>query len=329
MLEMRRARWARLDAALCVVSLMMCAGCKAKPTAAGLFPVKLQTDWYPQPEMGGFYEAQREGLYKAQGLDVTIAPGGPFVVAEQQVATGAAQFAMGSSDLVLVDVSRGLPLVAVGATMQQDPQAVMVHAESAVRDFPDLEGHTIAARPGSIWFQYLLKKYALKQVKEIPATYSVANFLQDPNYIQQCFVTSEPYFASKAGAKVRTLLISATGYQPYRVFFTSRDFMSQHPDVVAKFVKASLQGWHDYLQDPSEVDAELATLNPAMSQDQMKFSVETLKSGHFIEGPGTPDSHLGHFTPERWKTTYEQLLGLGVITRSFDPASAYTTQFAP
>ncbi len=327
----RRHGTAFRPATLLVASSLLwtAVACKGRHVTSGLFPIKLQTDWYPQPEMGGFYEAQREGLYRAQGLDVTIAPGGPFVVAEQQVAAGTAQFAMGSSDKVLVDVAAGLPVVAVGATMQQDPQAVMVHADSPVKEFPDLEGHTIAAKPGSIWFQYLLKKYGLKNVKEIPATYSVANFMQDPNYIQQCFVTSEPYFATKAGAKVRTLLISATGYQPYRVFFTSKEFLQQHGDITAKFVTASVQGWHDYLQDPSQVNAELARLNPAMSAEQMAFSVATLKSGHFIDGQGTAESHLGHFTSDRWNATYQQLLGLGVIKQQIDPSSAYTTQLVP
>jgi NitT/TauT family transport system substrate-binding protein len=324
-----RSRVATLAAALSLLSLTATLGCKSKAAANGLFPITLQTDWYPQPEMGGFYEAQLRGLYKAQGLDVTIAPGGPFVVGEQQVATGAAQFAMGSSDLTLVDVSRGLPLVAVAATMQQDPQAVMVHAESPVHDFPDLEGRTIAARPGSTWFQYLLKRYALKNVREIPATYSVANFLEDPNYIQQCFVTSEPYFARKGGARVRTLLISATGYQPYRVFFTSKQFIAEHPEIVQRFVNASIQGWRDYVNDPSQANREISRLNPAMSPEQMQFSIDTLKAGHFIDGDGSSDSHLGHFTAERWNTIYRQLLDLKVIAQPIDPATAYTARFNP
>jgi NitT/TauT family transport system substrate-binding protein len=319
----------RLRVLLCLLPLAACAGCKAKPAASGLFPITLQADWYPQPEIGGFYEAQMQGLYKAQGLDVTIAPGGPLVVGEQLVSTGAAQFAMGSSDLVLVGVSRGLPLVAVAATMQQDPQAILLHADSPVHDFADLDGHTIAARPGSIWFQYIVKRYNLRNIREIPATYSVANFLQNPGYMQQCFVTSEPYFAEKQGAKVRTLLISSTGYQPYRVFFTSQQFLNDHPDIVDKFVKASMEGWRNYLQDPAGVDAEIAHLNPAMSQDEMLFSVETLKSGHFVDGPGTADSHLGHFTAERWTTIYQQLLDLGVVAKPIDPATAYTLRFNP
>jgi NitT/TauT family transport system substrate-binding protein len=314
---------------VCLLSCLLVSGCKAKPAPTGLFPITFQTDWYPQPEMGGFYQAQLQGLYKAAGLDVKIVPGGPFIIADQQVATGAAQFAMSSSDAVLVSVARGLPLVAIAATMQQDPQAIMLHQNSPINSFADLEGHTVAARPGSIWFQYLLKRYDLKNVREIPATYSIANFLQDPNYIQQAFVTSEPYFARHAGADVRTLLINSTGYQPYRVFMTSRTFLADHPEIVEKFVKASIQGWQAYLQDPTLVDAEISRLNPAMNPEQMRFSVDTLKSQHFIDGDGTATSHLGHLSADRWTTLYKQLVDLKVISHSIDPSTAYTLQFNP
>ena len=315
----------RSAASLCLLPLALCGGCKPKPAANGLFPITLQTDWYPQPEMGGFYQAQLQGLYKAVGLDVTIAPGGPYVVGEQQVATGAAQFAMGSSDQVLVAVSRGLPVVAVMATMQQDPQAIMLHKNSPIQSFSDLNGHTIAVKPGSIWFQYLLKRYNLTSVREIPATYSVANFLQDPDYIQQCFVTSEPYFARKSGADIKTMLISDTGYQPYRIVFTSTSFLHDHPELVAKFVRASLRGWRDYLSYPTTANTEISKLNPAMSPDQMQFSTQTLRDQHFITGPDP--GQLGHFTPNRWSTMYQQLVDLKVITNPIDPNTAYSTQF--
>jgi NitT/TauT family transport system substrate-binding protein len=317
-----------LPATLILLSLGV-GGCREKPVPNGLFHVVLQTDWYPQPEMGGFYQAQLQGLYKAQGLDVEIVPGGPNVVAGQQVAAGTAQFGMGSSDSVLVDNARGVPEVAVGATMQQDPQAVMLHADSPVRRFEDLDGKSIAVKPGSIWFQYLVKRYNLTKTRETPATYSVANFLADPQYIQQAFVTSEPFFAAKAGAQVRTLLISSTEYQPYRVFFTSKDFLAEHPDVVKKFVSASIAGWKNYLADPAMVNDTLLRLNPAMSPEQTKFSIDTLKSGHFIDGTGTAGSHLGHFDDARWQTTYKQLLDLKVIQHPLDVSSVYTTRFIP
>jgi NitT/TauT family transport system substrate-binding protein len=301
-------------------------GCHNRAGNSGLIPVKFQTDWYPQPEHGGFYEAQLKGYYRQEGLDVTILPGGPYVIAEQQVSTGAAQFAMGSSDRILAADSQGQSLVAVAATMQQDPQGIMVHAGSPVRNFTDLEGRMVAAKPGSTWFEYLVARYKLKSVRETPATYSIANFLQDPNYIQQIFVTSEPYFARKAGAQVRTLLISDTGYAPYRVFFTSRDYLAQHPESVAKFVRASLRGWRDYIADPRAVNAELLRLNPAMTLEQMEFTCQALKDGHFIY-PDDDPSKAGDFDPARWTEMYRQLVELKVIQYPIDPATAYTMQF--
>ena len=163
-------------ATMLVGGLCLLSGCKKQAASSGLFPVTLQTDWYPQPEHGGFYEALLKGYYKQEGLDVTISPGGPMIIGDQQVASGAATFAMESSDQVLVSVSHGLPLVAVAATLQRDPQGVMVHRDSPVKSFADLNGHAVSVRPGSIWFQYLIKKYNLNDVREIPATFQRREF---------------------------------------------------------------------------------------------------------------------------------------------------------
>jgi NitT/TauT family transport system substrate-binding protein len=316
---------------LCFLGIcMVLSGCRTQSASSGLTPVRLQTDWYPQPEHGGFYDAQIRGYYKDEGLDVTILPGGPYVNTAQQVSAGTVQFAMGSSDNTLESIGNGVPLVAVAATMQHDPQAIMVHQDSSVHSFQDLDGHAVAIRLGaSTWFEYLVKRYQLKNVREIPATYSVANFLQDPAYIQQIFVTSEPFFARQAGAQVRTLLISQAGYDPYRVFLTSRSFLQDHPEIVAKFVRASLRGWRDYLVHPDDINAAIGKLNPAMSAAQMKFSYEGLRDRHFIIGDAANGADLGRFDPARWTSMYQQLLDLKVITKPFDPTIAYTMQFMP
>jgi NitT/TauT family transport system substrate-binding protein len=312
--------------ALTLVTLQAC----KKPAALsnGLTPVKFQADWYPQPEQGGFYTALVKGYYKDAGLAVEIVPGGPYIVGEQAVATNAVQFAMGSSDKVIEATANGEALLAVGATMQHDPQGIMLHANSPVHTFSDLNGHSIAVRPASTWFEFIVKKFHLDKVREIPATYSVANFLQDPNYIQQVFVTSEPYYVQKANQPVRTMLISDAGYDPYRVFFTSADYARQHPDIVARFVQASLRGWQSYLEDPKPAHDMIKKLNPAIDPELMQFSYEGLRKGHFVDGNGAPGGgSLGQFDPERWKTMAQTLLDLKVITNPVDPTTVYTTQY--
>src|SRR5215469_4366424 len=101
-----------------VLAASFLVACRHSSAEAGLTQVTLQADWYPQPEHGGFYTALVNGYYQAEGLDMKIQPGGPYVSVEQQVASGAAQFGMGSSDQVLEGISDEQPLIAVAATMQ-------------------------------------------------------------------------------------------------------------------------------------------------------------------------------------------------------------------
>jgi NitT/TauT family transport system substrate-binding protein len=156
---------------------------------------------------------------------------------------------------------------------------------------------------------------------------NVANFVADPQYIQQAFATSEPFFAHQAGIETRVLLTSDAGYNPYRVMFTTHSLLQQHPDIVAKFVRASLKGWNDYLNDPVAANAAIAKLNPALSPDWMQFSWQALRDGQFVAGDSSSDAQLGRMNVERWSTMYQQLLDLKVIEKPFDPATAYTLQF--
>jgi len=306
-----------------------CHGNQASTEKNGLIPVHLQADWYPQPEQGGYYTAVVKGYYQAEGLDVTILPLGQYTSCPQIVASGGAEFGLGSSDQILETVSNGLPLVAISATMQHDPQAIMLHKDSPIHGFAQLEGHSVAAQPGSTWFKFIVSKYHLKETRETPATHSIANFLADPNYIQQIFVTSEPYFVKSAGVDFRTMLISDAGYDPYRVLFGRRDYIEQHPDVAAKFVRATIKGWREYLRDPAPANALILKLNPAQNPAQMQYTLQALKDGSFITGPDASGSKIGSMTPERWATTNQQLTTLGVIRNPIDPTTAYTLKFLP
>jgi len=311
---------------MAIATLAGCHGGQPAPTS-GLTPLRLQLDWYPQPEHGGFYTAQLLGYYKAEGLDVTIAPLPQYGSVAQLVASGRADIGLGSSDQILEWNSNGLPLVAVSATMQHDPQAIMVHKDSPIHDFKDLEGHTIAAQTGATWLKYVISRYNLHQVRQIPSTLSVANFLADPSYVQQIFITSEPFFAHQAGADVRTLLISSSGYDPYRVQFTTRDFAAQHADVVTKFVRASIRGWQEYLHNPAPTNAYLLRLNPALNPAQEAYTSQALRDGGFITGSDPSGPQTGRMTADRWQAGYQQLKSLGILSGPVDPTATYSLRF--
>jgi NitT/TauT family transport system substrate-binding protein len=312
-----------------LLALVLLVGCNVKPSATGseeLVPVRLLLDWYPQPEQGGFYQALVKGYYRDSGLDVTIEPGAPNVFPLPRLSSGGGEFAIAASDALLVLNGQGLDLVAVGAYLQQDPQAVLLHQEDPAKSFSDLDGRTVAVVPGATWFRYLVQKFKLRNIREIPETYSLANFVQDPTYIKQTFITSEPYFLQKMGIKSKTFPIKDAGYDPYRVFCTTRRYLNEHRDVVRKFVAASIRGWKDYLADPNAANQVIKKLNPELNNERMQFSWRALRDGHFIEGEKTSQA-VGQLDPQRWQNLYNILLSVGLVPTSLDPTKSFTTQF--
>ena len=299
----------------------------AAPKAKAPVKVTFVTDWKAQAEHGGFYHALVQGHYREAGLDVEILPGGPNAFATQKVATRAAEFGMGSTDDVLMANERGIPVVAVGATMQHDPQGIMVHDASPVRGFADLAGKTVAVTPGTTWFPYLVKRYALQGVQERAHTFSIGAFLKDPGYIQQCFLTSEPYFAREAGAKTRVLLISESGYDPYRVFFVRRDLAKDRPEVVRGFVQASIRGWREYMADPSLAHAEVSRRNPELTAAKMAFSHGALRDMRFVLGDPARGEEPGTMSRARWEAQWKVLKDLGVLKGRSNVEDAWTSRF--
>jgi NitT/TauT family transport system substrate-binding protein len=318
--------------ALVALSVAGCGKQPAQPPANGspvLQKIRFTTDWYPQAEHGGYYNALVRGYYAAAGLDVEILPGNPGDTSERRVASGGAQFGMSGSDNMLIVHERGLPLVAVATTFQHDPQAVMVHAESPVKSFADLSDHRVSVGTGAPWFRYILLKYHLHNVQELPLTFTVAEFVRDPTWIQQAFVTADPYFARQKGIATRLLPIRDSGYDNYRALIASREIIASHPDVVRRFVAASVHGWSEYLRDPSLANAFILKSNPAMTEGQLMFSWGALKDGHYIDGFAEKGEGVGQMSAQRWTAEYNILRQVGVLKTSFDPREAYTLDYLP
>jgi NitT/TauT family transport system substrate-binding protein len=97
---------------------------------------------------------------------------------------------------------------------------------------------------------------------------------------------------------MRVLLTSDAGYNPYRMIFTTRDFLQQRPDVVGKFVRASMRGWREYLNDPAPAHALISKLNPALTPNWMQFSWQALRDGHFVGDDELSGRKLGQMTLE-------------------------------
>ena len=286
-------------------------------------------DWIPEPEHGGYYAADRLGLWKAEGVAVRVLVGGPNSEIEKRVALDPFGLGIVRGDAVFVAVERGLPVVAVNAYFQHDPQGIMVRDDSPVRTFADLENRDIAMQIGATWLLYLQKKYALKQVRVRPVTGNVANFVKDPDWITQAYPTSEPYYALKEGVKSRVLQISESGFDPYRVIIANRQLVEKHPELVARFSRGAYRGWQEYYRSPQPIHDYLRSISPTMEDGGMRFSYVAMRRLRLSEGDPSRTETMGAVDLERWRSLGVILKDLGVI-QSVPPLEAVvSTAFTP
>ncbi len=316
------------------VIALLTVGCGKKaagPAVAAAGPVKIrfQTDWYPQPEHGGYYQALAKGYYAAEGLDVEILPGGPNAQVMASVAVGRADLGMTNGDDVIVAIARGVPIKMVGAEMQRDPQGILFHTEHPLKSLKDLQGRTLMAGSGSTWIEVLRKKLGV-EFTLLPLVGDLARFMNSDEFVQQCFVTNEPYFAKQRGANVGALLIASDTYEPYRVMFTSRDFLAKDPDVVAKFVRASVRGWVDYLSgDPSPANGILAAKRTDLTPEFMAYSIKAMNDYKLVSGDPAKGEFAGQITAARLEKQIKLLQEVGVLDKPVKVDDVATFNFIP
>jgi NitT/TauT family transport system substrate-binding protein len=324
-----------LTTSLACTVLALLTGCtKANEPAqasAGLVQVRFQTDWFPQPEHGGYYQALAKGYYAEEGLAVEILPGGPNAQVMAGVATGRADLGMTNGDDLIVAIARGLPLRLIAAEMQRDAQGILFHKENPLTSLRDLDGKTLMAGAGSTWLEVVRKKLGIKFNLQ-PLVGDLARFMNDPRFIQQCFVTNEPYFASARGASVGALLIASEeiGYEPYRAMFGSRDYLAANPDVVVKFVRASLRGWIDYLTgDPEPANALLRQLRPDLTPEFIAYSIGAMKDYQLVLGDPTRGETMGQLKPARLERQIGLLQEMGALEHPVKLEDVVTFEFLP
>lgn len=309
---------------------LLFAGCSRQHTEpVALRKVVLQSDWFAQAEHGGYYQALANGYYREAGLDVEILTGGPGAGIKLKVAKGGADFGMMRSDDTALAVSRGLPLVMVMATLQHDAEALLVHVDSPVHNFRDLDERTVTAPLSMTWIPFIQKKYGIK-FSLIPTSYSLANFLGDKGAIQSCFLTSEPFYLQQRGVAVRILPLTDAGYDVYQGVVCRRKLMREEPGLVRAFVAASIHGWRDYMEsDPGPANRLILANNRDMTLEQLAYSRQALKDHALVTGHADRGERTGRLTLKRIQTEIDLLREFNVLEVPLTAAQVATTDFLP
>lgn len=293
--------------------------------------IRLGLNWKAEAEYGGFYQAVATGLYREYGLDVEIQPLPPQGNITQMLMGGLMDFAIGQAVNALQAIEQGIPKVTLGSIFQDEIQVLLAHPGVGNDSLADLKGKTIFITPGLsiIYWPLLEKQYGYTQGQQRPYNFNVTPFLVDNQSAQQGILTSEPYIIEEVGGFEPVVLpLKATGLNPYNFTIeTTNQLVETNPDLVQRFMDASIKGWYRYLAEPTLGNELIKQDNPEMTDELIAFALEKIEEYQAIAAGDASTLGIGAMTDERWETLYEQLVEVGVLDDSTNYKNAYTLEF--
>ena len=295
--------------------------------------VTFGTNWVAQAEHGGYYQAVATGIYEAFGLSVDIRPGGPQINHRQLLVSGNIDFLMGSNNSEGYNfVVEDLPFLSVAAIFQKDPQVWIAHESqgwSTMEDLANASSILISTDARTSYWPFMVKLYGYPETLAGPYNFSAAPFLADEGIVMQGYLTSEPYAVAEAGGDPQVFLLADNGYSPYSTLITtSRQLVDENPDLVQRFVDASVLGWYSYLYgDPAPGNALIKEANPDMPDAQIAYSIEAMKEYGIVDSGDTETMGIGAMTDARWGDFFQQSVEVGQYDAALEYQNAYSLQF--
>ena len=296
-------------------------------------PVVFGTNWLAQAEHGGFYQSVADGTYTACGLDVTIQAGGPQVNNRALLLAGKIDYNMGGNLLgVFNAVAEGIPVVAVAASFQKEPQVILTHPGKA-KTFEDLKNLTllIGDEGYASFYQWMINAYGFTEAQRQPYTFNPAPFIADDSLAMQGYLSSEPLMVEKEGGfKPDIFLLDDAGYSTYSTLIeTMADTIAAKPEQVQCFVDGSIKGWYNYLYgDNTAANAMIKTDNPDMTDEQLAFGIEKMKEAGIVDSGDSLTPGIGVMTEAKVQAFYDKMVEAGVIAADLDWKSGLNFTFA-
>jgi NitT/TauT family transport system substrate-binding protein len=309
------------------------AAAPARAQDGKLDKVSFGTNWVAEAEHGGFFQAVADGTYKKYGLDVTIVPGGPNENNRMLLLAGKIEFFMTANTLMSFDaVANNIPVVSVAAIFQKDPQIFLTHPEAKVAKLEDLKPRMLfISKEGMTgYFQWLKSEYGFSEKNVRPYTFNSQPFIASPQSAMQGYLTSEPYAVEKsADFKPNVLLLADYGFNDYSTLIETRtELVEKKPDLVQRFVDASVVGWYHYIYgDNSAGNAMIKKFNPEMTDDLLAYSVAKMKEYGIVDSGDSLKLGIGAMTDERVTNFFGKMVKAGLIKPDMDYRKSYTLRF--
>lgn len=324
---MFESRFYHLLSTLTLLLPLLPTACKpaATPTQT-LTQVTMQLSWTHQAQFAGFYAADTNGDYTAEGLEVTFIQGGPSISPFVEVAEGAAQFGVTSGDQLILARAEGKPMQGIATIYRRSPRVYIALAESGITRPRDFVGKTISVGAGGqALLGAMMRRVGISpnQYTVVESTLSLEPFYAGEVQVRSVFLNNEVLTAQQAGYKLNIIYPDDYGIHFYSdTLFTTDNLIAKNPDLVLRFVRATLKGWTWAVENPTQVGPLVVKYKPDANSE-----LEIAKMTTSLPLVNTGEDFIGWMKPEVWAGMEQTLREQGVLTNPLDVKQVYTVQF--
>ena len=286
----------------------------------------LRLKWICQAQFAGYYTANAEKYYEEEGLRVTIDPAGPNISPIQSVSSGINEFGIAGAEQIITAIDNGVPVVAIAVIYRETPEALTSKKTLKIKEPRDLIGKTVGVVYGDDenLYRIMLKKNGIdeKSINEVPALTGISQILTDKVDAKMAYEMNDAVLLELEGEDVNVLSFRDYGVKVYAdTIFTTKEMIENNPEKVKKFLRASIKGWREAINNPEKAINQLLEVNSSLNYEHqlgyLKGSIPIILT----------DQKIGFSEKAVWQEMIDNLYEFGTIKNKIDVNQVFTNEF--
>lgn len=309
------------------------------PAAAqDLEKVTLRTNWLFYGSHSIFFLGIDRGYYEDEGIDLVVKQGNGSSNAVRLVANHDSDFAYGSSATMMNLAAQGAPVISVAVIDAEGTEAILVRPDAGVKDIKDLEGKKIMTTAGAgvnTFFPVVVENAGLDMDKielvNVAEGALVTSYLQNLAPAILGGIDDKPAEIVANGGEPPVIFpYSDYGvYQPGYSIVASKDMVADNPDLVGRFVRATIKAAQAAKDDPDAAIAALINWSGSV-EDQKEQARQVLDvTLSVLESPNANGAPLGSHVEQDWQSALDLLKQYKELETDMAAADFYTNEFIP
>lgn len=303
-----------------------------------LTPVKLALDWTPNTNHTGIYVAQEKGWYAAQCISLTILPY-TTVSPDTLVSSGQAAVGISSTESIVADSAMNQPVVSIAAIVQHNTSALVSLASSNLASPREFDGKTYggfgAPYEAAVVGAMIRHDGGQGTFKNVTLSIDTMQALETRKIdFAWVFEGVEVIQAQHDGFKLNVFPVTSYGIPDYYTpnFITNPQEISQHADLLQRFMRATSQGYTYAIAHPHEAALLLIQGTPkgTFSDQSEVFASQDFISSHYVDSGrkwGLQDASAWHGYPGFMLSNQAILDANNKPLKSMNFDALYTNQF--